>query len=167
MLQEEATYFWSFPVKLRVRFQKIQNSLHFKNTTSKKRLILHMKGPGFPGFGFSRAARGEAAPCLAAAVTPLLWSPLGFLSGLRAAASSSVMLAALAAQATQNPAFFPFPVSRGVVLRVPPQCAPASEARFSPEAIKGVLPSAALRKPPAILPSVNETFLHATPTYFC
>lgn len=130
--QEEAPYFWSFPVKLRVRFQKVQNSLHFKNTTSKKRLILHMKGPGFSSFRFSRAARGEAAPCLAAAVTPLLWSPLGFLSGLRAAASSPVMLAALAAEATQNPAFFPFPVPRRGCAPCPSPLCPGMRGSLQP-----------------------------------
>lgn len=165
--QEEAPYFWSLPVELRVRSQKVQNTLHFKHTAGKKRLILHTKGPGVPSFGFSRAARGEAAPRLAAAVTPLLWSALGSLSGLRAAALPPVTLSTLAAEATQNPAFFPFPVPRGVGLPVPPHCAPASEAPFSPEAIKGVLLSIALRKPPAVLRSVNETFSHAAPTDFC
>lgn len=167
MQQDEAPYFWSLPVELRVRSQKVQNTLHFKHTTGKKRLILHTKGPGVPSFGFSRAARGEAAPRLAAAVTPLLWSALGSLSGLRAAALPPVTLSTLAAEATQNPAFFPFPVPRGVALPVPPHCAPASEAPFSPEAIKGVLLSIALRKPPAVLRSVNETFSHAAPTDFC
>ena len=30
--QEEAPYFWSLPVELRVRSQKVQNTLHFKHT---------------------------------------------------------------------------------------------------------------------------------------
>lgn len=168
MQQEEALYFWCFPVKLRVRFQKVQNSLRFKKKQEEKTNLAH-EGTWFFQLRILSGCQGRGSALPGRGRDPAALEP----AGIPQWAEGCCFLArdALCSRSSGHTKsrFLPIPGATGELCSVslPPVPRQARLARFSPEAIKRVLLSAALRKPPAILQSVNETFLHATPTYFC